>query len=234
MSLFCLYFGLLLAALPIFTTGEWEPPRGAGRAVGRFLQGMLPHAMFRAELPSGTPLMGLWLALAGGLIAAGFVVMGSLGSFPGGVLLALFVLAVAAVAAFIAWGNYLSIAFKDRKATMVLAYLTIAALSLLPFFGYLTWQASDRTGPARLSWQFLYLTPFMAFVEMGDSSRSFWTNNPPMLLGQTPFWQVTAAIYAGLAVLLFTLTLNRIRREADQKPAEEQTARQPVGAVGGG
>src|SRR5205085_72500 len=58
-----IYFALLLAALPIFTTGEWEAPecergeKASGSPARRYLRGMLPDAMLRPELPSGTPLM---------------------------------------------------------------------------------------------------------------------------------------------------------------------------------
>ena len=90
--------------------------------------------------------------------------------------------------------------------------ITGYAACLLPFFGYMTWEASGRLTTPHLSWQFLYLTPFLAFVQTAENSNSFWTGNPPMLLGQTPFWLVTGAIYAALAALLFALALGRISR----------------------
>jgi hypothetical protein len=173
---------------------------------------MLPHAMLRAELPSGTPLVVLWLAIASAIVIGGFAAMGKLALFPAG-LLPLLLMSLAVVAAFTALGNYLSIAFQERKATMVLSYLTIAALCLLPFFGYMTWEAGGRIATPHLSWQFLYLTPFLAFAQMTESHGSFWSSNPPMLLGQTPFWLVTGAIYAALAALLFSLTLYRLARQ---------------------
>jgi hypothetical protein len=77
----------------------------------------------------------------------------------------------------------------------------------------MTWEASGRSATPHLSWQFLYLTPFLAFVQMTEAHGSFWSSNPPMLLGQIPFWLVTAAIYAALAALLFSLTLYRIARQ---------------------
>jgi ABC-type transport system involved in multi-copper enzyme maturation permease subunit len=251
-------FGLLLAVLPIFTTGEWEvgsgvqafrrsggthrdgyplagedeqdrsePDKnrypvdpgnpvylvnsGPGR-LNSFLAGMLPHAAFRAELPAGAPLVGLWWAIAAAIVIGGFAAVGKLALFPADALPLLFT-SVAVIAAFTALGNLLSVAFQDRKATMVLSYLTIAALCLLPFFGYMTWEASSRSSTPHLSWQFLYLTPFLSFVQMGEARGSFWSSNPPMLLGQTPFWLVTGAIYAALAVLLFALTLQRVAKQ---------------------
>src|SRR5207247_1282012 len=68
---------------------------------------------------------------------------------------ALILLSGVVIAAFIALGNFLSVAFRDRKAAMVLTYLTIAALSLLPFFGFMTWEASGRSASPQISWQFL-------------------------------------------------------------------------------
>jgi hypothetical protein len=222
------YFGLLLVMLPIFTTGDWEirshQPRvtsdewGPASLVTRhsslvtFVRGMLPHAMLRAELPSGTPLMALWVLITGAIVIGGFLVMGKPAQFPIEIL-PLFLTIGAVTAAFSALGNFLSVAFQDRKATVVLTYLTIAAACLLPFFGYMTWEASTRSSTPHLSWQFLYLTPFVAFVQMAEARSSFWTGNPPMLLGQTPIWLVTGAIYAALAALLFALTLNRIARQ---------------------
>jgi hypothetical protein len=94
---------------------------------------------------------------------------------------------------------------------MVLTYLIAAACSLLPFFGFMTWEASGRSAAPHLSWQFLYLSPFPAFVELSQT-RSFWTNCPPMLLGRTPFWLVTGGIYAFLATGFFTLVLARLAR----------------------
>jgi ABC-type transport system involved in multi-copper enzyme maturation permease subunit len=220
--------GLMLAVLPIFTTGEWEPrdgreregdaehprvPFSAPQRVRQYLSGMLPHGMFRAELPSGTPLMGLWLVIACGLVVGGFAVIGKPGLFPIDSL-ALVILAIGVIAAFTALGNFLSVALPDRKAAMVLTYLAMAALCLLPLLGSLAWLSSDRTGGPRLAWQFLYLSPLMAFAEAGDVSNAFWTNTPPMLFRQTPFWFVTSIIYAGLALLLFSLTLRQLRKGA--------------------
>jgi ABC-type transport system involved in multi-copper enzyme maturation permease subunit len=211
-----IYLALLLVALPIFTTGEWTAQedggeKKAGRSAASFLRGMLPDAMLRPELPAGAPLMGLWVLIAAASIVGGFVVMGKLPQFPLDIL-PLFLTIAAVLAAFTALGNFLSVAFQDRKATMVLTYLTIAAVCLLPFFGYMTWQASDRTTSPHLSWQFLYLTPFLTFIQASDANNSFWTNNPPMLLGQTPFWLVTGVLYWSLAAVLFALTLGRISR----------------------
>jgi hypothetical protein len=221
-SLLGFYFALLLAVLPIFTTGDWEPHRehrscddvaGGDHPLSRYLRGLLPHAMFRAELPAGAPLMGLWLIIACGVVIAGFPIMGKSALIPIDAL-ALILLAAAVVAAFTGLATYLSVAFRDRKAAMVLAFLTIAALCLLPFFGFMSWEASGRSNVLHLSWQFLYLTPFMAFMQMGDTSTSYWNNMPPMLLNRTPFWLVTSVLYAALAALLFTLTLNQIRVQA--------------------
>lgn len=216
-----IYFGLLLAALPIFTTGEWEAPGTDGEdATGAkaglspamaFARRMLPNAMLRAELPAGTPLMALWVLIAAVAVVGGFLAMGKRVPFPRDIL-PLFLTIAGVLAAFTALGNYLSVAFQDRKATMVLTYLTIAAACLLPFFGLMTWSANDPTTTPHLSWQFLYVTPFLAFMQAADSSKSFWTSNPPMIFGHTPFWLVTGVIYAALAVLLFALTLGRISR----------------------
>ena len=38
--------------------------------------------MFRAELPSGTPLVALWLTIAGAAVVGGYAVMGKLAVFP--------------------------------------------------------------------------------------------------------------------------------------------------------
>jgi ABC-type transport system involved in multi-copper enzyme maturation permease subunit len=217
---FC--FSLLMLVLPIFTTGEWDPsltedsngsderPRPPNR-LGRFLQGMLPHAMFRAELPAGTPLMATWLAITVLVALAGFAMRGKLVFFPPAALV-LLVVTLAVMAAFAALGNCLSVSFRDRKAAMVLTYLTIAAFSLLPFFGFMTWEASGRSTSPQMSWQFLYFTPFSSFIEQAQSGNSFWNTTPPMLFGHTPFWLVTSFLYGGLAALLFALTLGRIAR----------------------
>jgi ABC-type transport system involved in multi-copper enzyme maturation permease subunit len=224
------YFGMLLLTLPIFTSGEWdgsgqwavgsgqEEENNRGRAVhrplftARFVRGLLPHAMFRAELPAGAPLMALWLAIACAAVLGGFLVMGRPGLFPAQSLV-LMLLMLVVTAAFGALANFLSVGFRDRKAAMVLTYLTIAACSLLPLFGFMTWEASGRSADPRLSWQFLYVTPFLAFAEIGANPGSpFWSNNPPMLLGQTPFWLVTGGIYGVLAAAFFSLTLRRIAR----------------------
>jgi ABC-type transport system involved in multi-copper enzyme maturation permease subunit len=219
-------FGLLLFALPIFATGEWDgtetrdapdtsgPPVAPSphRPVARYLIGLLPHAMFRDELPSGAPLLGFWLAIASGIVILGFATRGKLAYFHMDAV-ALILLSGVVMAAFIALGNFLSVAFRDRKAAMVLTYLTIAALSLLPFFGFMTWEASGRSASPQISWQFLYLTPFPAFVELAQLDSSFWSSCPPMLFGRTPFWLVTSIIYALLAALFFALTLARIARQ---------------------
>jgi ABC-type transport system involved in multi-copper enzyme maturation permease subunit len=176
-----------------------------------YLKGMLPHKMFRAELPSGAPLMALWWLIACGLVLGGFAIVGKFAQFPTEAA-PLLALALGVAAAFTALGSYLSVTFRDRRAAMVLAYLTIAALCLLPFIGYLTWEASGRIDTPRPSWQFLYLTPFLSFVEVGVGSSSFWTSGPPMLFGRTPFWLVTLSLYAVLAALLFSLTLIRLRK----------------------
>lgn len=220
--------GLLLLVLPIFTTGEWCPSdewkatsdedrqpslvTHYSALVPRFLSGMLPHAMFRAELPAGGPLMLFWLAISCTVLTVGFLLKGKLALFPLE-FLALGALSVVVLAALTALGNFLSVALRDRKAALVLTYLISAALCLLPFVGYMSWQASDRSGSPHFSWQFLYLTPFMAFMQSADTNTgsSFWTNTPPMLLGHTPFWLVTLAVYAALAALLLALTLSRVR-----------------------
>jgi ABC-type transport system involved in multi-copper enzyme maturation permease subunit len=219
--LFGVCFSLLMLVLPIFTTGEWEPPVRAAETdetprpthrLGRYLEGMLPHAMFRSELAAGAPLMVTWLGIAGLIAVAGFATRGKLGLFPpAGLSLVLLTLAV--MAAFIGLGNLLSVTFRDRKAAMVLTYLTIAALSLLPYFGFMTWDASRRSASPQISWQFLYFTPFTAFMEQAQTATSFWISTPPMLFGHTPFWVVTSMIYSVLAALLFALIMGRIAKQ---------------------
>ncbi len=216
------YLGMLLLVLPIFATGEGpgETRRATAGAEPRstpasFLAGMLPHTMFRADLPSGAPLLALWLAIASAGVMGGFLVTGRLGAFPIQSLALIGLMAVV-MAAFTGLGNYLSVAFRDRKAAMVLTFLTIAALCLLPLFGYMSWEASVRASAARLSWQCLYLSPFIAFAEMSGPRGAFWTNTPPMLLGQTPFWLVTGTIYLLLALLFYGLTLRRLARGRKQ------------------
>src|SRR5262249_53585948 len=124
-----LYFGLLLAALPIFTTGEWEAPgaEGGERTGAKagaspamlFLRRMVPDSMLRAELPAGAPLMGLWTLIAAAIVVGGFFAMGKGIPFPLDIL-PLFLTIAAVLAAFTGLGNFLSVAFQDRKATMVL------------------------------------------------------------------------------------------------------------------
>jgi ABC-type transport system involved in multi-copper enzyme maturation permease subunit len=211
-------FTLLMLVLPIFTTGEWEPAAKAADSgetprprLGRFVEGMLPHAMFRAKLPAGTPLMATWLAIAVLITLTGFALRGKLGLFPPAAA-AMIIVCAAVMAAFAGLGNFLSVTFRDRKAAMVLTYLTIAAFSLLPFFGMMTWDTSGNNTRPQPSWQFLYFTPYWAFSEQSQSATSFWNATPPMLFGRTPFWVVTSFIYAALAALLFALTLGRVAK----------------------
>jgi hypothetical protein len=143
-------------------------------------------------------------------VVGGFVLIGKPGLIPAEAP-ALIILGIAVAGAYTGLGNFLSVTLPDRKAAMVLTYLIIAALCLLPLLGSLAWLSGDHTGGPRLIWQFLYLSPLMAFAEADDSAKTFWTNTPPMLLKQTPFWFVTSIIYAGLAALLFALTLRQLR-----------------------
>jgi hypothetical protein len=143
--------------------------------------------MLRAELPAGTPLMAAWLTIAVLIAAIGFATRGKLGLFlPAAA--ALIVVSAAVMAAFAGLGSFLSVTFRDRKAAMVLTYLTIAAFTLLPFFGLMTWEASDNNTRPQPSWQFLYFTPYWAFSEQSQPTTSFWQATPPMLFGRTPFW----------------------------------------------
>ena len=219
------YFGLLIGALPIFTTGEWPAPgdeeeraadgKPVPSRVALYLRGLLPDAMFRADLPAGAPLMGLWLLLTAtsswGLPAHGPVVAVPRDSLP------LLVTIGAVLAAFTGLGNFLSLTFHDRKAVLVLTYLVVAAACLLPFFGYMTWEASGRSPTPHLSWQFLYLTPFLAFLQTTEAPNSFWTSNPPMFLGQTPVLAGHRRNLRGAGGAAVRTDLTRVRQVKSQK-----------------
>jgi ABC-type transport system involved in multi-copper enzyme maturation permease subunit len=198
--------GLCLVA-PIFATGDLELRRGES-AVRRFLGGMLPHRMWRDDLPAGVPLVGLWVAVALLLVPLSFALVGRSWLIPfASTILPGATVMIACVVAVLALGSLYSVLLPSRWAALTMTYLSLVALLLLPLLGLVSWQSAltGRANPA-LAWQFLYFVPIMAYTELIDPSR-FGLNMPPMLFEGVPFWVVTTILHALLATTAATLCL---------------------------
>jgi ABC-type transport system involved in multi-copper enzyme maturation permease subunit len=212
---------VLCLVAPIFATGDFVIRPGES-SVARYLKGLLPHRALQDELPAGVPLVALWVTLALGLVPLSFALVGRTGSLP---LLRVVVPAglvmVACTFAILALGALYSVILPSRWAALTMTYLTVVALMLLPLLGLISWQSTltGRANPA-LAWQFLYLVPSMAYLELLDPTR-FALNLPPMALDRVPFWVVTTAAYAvigvvaaGLCLVVLTNQSRRFAREA--------------------
>lgn len=203
----------LLVLLPLFATG-----RAADLTRGRYLLGMLPHRLLAGDLPSGVPLLGLWLLVPFVWIVLGSVVIGQAASLPlfDALLPALF-LTVAVVAGYTALGHCLSVWLPSRWSAMALCYALILAGTLLPLLSAIYgWRAplAPSDNAPRLLWQALYLTPFLGIYELVSADvNAFWSELPPMLLGRTHFWRVTTVVHFLAATGLVVATLAGLGRK---------------------
>ncbi len=202
------FLAALLLLAPVLNTGDLVVSRGES-ALRRYLAGLLPHRMFRRDLPSGAPLLILWAAIPFGLIllnggttaAAGMTNLRH-------VFLPAAIMSLAVLSAVVAMGHYLSIALPSRWTACALTYLGVAVLMVVPYSARALASAalaSDR--PATLLFQPLYLFPWSALHAVGNPA-DYLAEHPRMLLqGVAPHWLVTSALYSVLAAIFFGLTL---------------------------
>lgn len=235
---------LLLACVPIFSTGEVRP--GETRSLTAYLaQGWTLAGWRQGRLASGLPFLWLLAVVVLGMYVLSFIFIGQPGSAasgnvvvsasavpgPGGRTItpppaaassagslpkAALVL-LASVLGFSALGLLLSTVAGNRWTAMALSYAVLAAILVAPQVAYSHYLHDVDRGPPGLSINLYYLNPLMSLAEMSDTTGNFW-NRFPLLFGTTPFWVVTTTCHLMIAGLALLLTIPFAARRAEGAP----------------
>ncbi len=204
---------VIAVAVPILNTGDLIVRRGES-ATGRYLSGLLPHRLFRSDLPSGVPLALLWALLwlaiipLSGSIATRAALFNPLTVYvPGAVVAICVVLGLAGI------GHLLSVLLPSRWAACILTYLAGVVMMVLPYSTLMFFEgagAAIRT-PQPL-YQLLYLSPWLGMTHLG--SKTLWINQPALMFQNVvPTWVVTSVLYLALAAFGFGLALARVHQQ---------------------
>lgn len=108
-------------------------------------------------------------------------------------------------------GMYLSLAVKNRWVAIMMMYVGLAVVFIGPLIG--------RSYPTETAGTVLtslyYLNPLYPIIQMSDYNGLGWSG-VPVVTGSTPGWQVTTAVYLGIALVSIILTRRFVTRTAAQ------------------
>jgi ABC-type transport system involved in multi-copper enzyme maturation permease subunit len=206
---------VLLVVVPVLNTSEAPRPRLGGEepdGSGSYWSGFWPHRMFQRGAACGVPLVLFWLAMGLGLVPLGLISAGKASYLSVSSLLPASIAAFAAVLGIAGLGHLFSAWIPSRAAACILTFAAGLLLVAVPYGLMIPWeQLVVRPTQPSIMWQWMYLVPFEAVLELADGS-AYRSNRPPLLFGSLPLWPVTTLIYGTLGGAGFLLTGRRRAR----------------------
>lgn len=122
-------------------------------------------------------------------------------------------------------GLLFSVATRNRWVALILSYATLFIIFIVPVLLRASYMSDPDHVPPGIFINLFYLNPMIGLAEMTDTPTNFW-NQLPLLLGQTPMWQVTTISWLLIAGFSYLLAIPFATRNAARPvlPGEERIA----------